>query len=161
MTRVVLLDTGPLGLVTNPKGGQDADRCRSWLQDLLAAGTRVVVPGIADYELRRELLRADKSEGLRRLDELMTTLNYLPINREVLARAAGFWAEARKGGYSTAPGHALDADCILAAQAFLAPKLLKFARKERARGISPIVGTTNPGHLGRFVPARLWSEITP
>ncbi len=63
--RLVILDTGTLGLLTNPRARPDALACRQWAQSLLAAGTRVIVPGIADYELRRELIRARKTLGLR------------------------------------------------------------------------------------------------
>ena len=52
--RLVFLDTGPLGVLTNPKGTPDALACQQWVRDLLAAKVRVVVPAIADYELRRE-----------------------------------------------------------------------------------------------------------
>jgi hypothetical protein len=66
--RLVFLDTGPLGILTNPKGTPDALACQQWVRGLLAAQVRVVVPAIADYELRRELIRAGKIAGLRRLD---------------------------------------------------------------------------------------------
>ena len=65
--RLVILDTGTLGLLTNPRAQSDAVACRLWAQGLLVAGARVSVPGIADYELRRELIRAGKAWGLRRL----------------------------------------------------------------------------------------------
>ena len=49
--RLVFLDTGPLGVLTNPKGTPEAVACQQWVRDLLAAKVRVVVPAIADYEL--------------------------------------------------------------------------------------------------------------
>jgi len=60
MSRFVLLDAGPLGLVTGPRRRADANACREWLEDLLAAGVEVRVPDITDYEVRRELLRAGR-----------------------------------------------------------------------------------------------------
>ena len=57
MSLVVALDAGPLGLVTNPKRSPESLACAQWLQALVAAGARVVLPEIADYEIRRELLR--------------------------------------------------------------------------------------------------------
>jgi hypothetical protein len=36
--RFVFLDSGPLGLLTNPRGRSKADRCRQWSNDLAAAG---------------------------------------------------------------------------------------------------------------------------
>jgi len=55
--RLIFLDTGPLGLLSNPRGKPEADHCRQWAKDLLASGARLFVPEIADYEVRRELLR--------------------------------------------------------------------------------------------------------
>ena len=74
MTRVVVLDTGPLGVITNPRPTPEVVACTTWLRSLLAAGARVVLPEIADYELRRELLRAGKRNGLRRLDTVITEI---------------------------------------------------------------------------------------
>ena len=51
--------------------------CSAWLQSLIEAGVRVIVPEIADYEVRRELLRANKVHGLALLDTLAESLDYL------------------------------------------------------------------------------------
>lgn len=95
MTIVVLLDSGPLGLVTNPSGSLEALQCKQWLQLLLSKGYRVLVPEIADYEVRRELLRANKVKGIQRLDSLKAAIGYLPLTTEVMLKAAEFWAQAR------------------------------------------------------------------
>lgn len=117
MKRVVILDTGPLGLVTHPGGNEQVQRCKEWLLDLLSAGTQVVIPEIADYELRRELLRAGKTASVARLDSLATTLDYLPLTTSAMRRAAELWAEIRRRGKPTADSAALDGDVILAGQA--------------------------------------------
>lgn len=70
MSRVVLLDAGPLGLVTNPRRSAASTACARWLQEHIAAGNRILIPEIADYEVRRELLRANRSKGLAQLDAL-------------------------------------------------------------------------------------------
>ena len=67
MSLVVALDAGPLGLVTNPKRSPENLACAQWLQALVAAGARVVLR-IADYELRRDLMRGHRQQGLRRID---------------------------------------------------------------------------------------------
>lgn len=146
---LVLLDAGPLGLATNPRESDDAVRCKAWLKGLLDAGSRVAVPSIADYEVRRELLRAGKAAGLRRLDALVELLGRLPITDEVLARAAELWAQARREGRPTADAQALDADAILAATALLAAE----------DGYEVVIATTNVGHLSRYADARQWDEI--
>ncbi|MDB9514568.1 nuclease [Kamptonema animale CS-326] len=148
--KTVLLDSGPLGLVTNPSGSSQAFECKQWLQSLISTNYRVLVPEIADYEVRRELLRANKIRGLQRLDNLIDQIGYTPITREVMLKAAEFWADARKQGQPTANNQALDADVILAAQAFTISN----------KGENTVIATTNVRHLTRFVPAKLWNEIT-
>jgi predicted nucleic acid-binding protein len=149
MSTLVFLDTGPLGMATNPRATEQTERCSRWLEGLLARGVRVLVPEIADYELRRELLRAEKIEGLQRLDALVTTLEYLPLTTAMMRQAAVFWAEARRQGRPTADDKALDGDVILAAQVVLT-----------ATGDDDaIVATENVGHLARFVTAYAWWDI--
>jgi predicted nucleic acid-binding protein len=146
--QVVLLDAGPIGLVSNPKRSPQSSACAQWLQSLIASGARVVVPEIADYEVRRELLRANKVQGLSRLDALSSLLEYLPLTTEAMRQAAVFWAQARQQGQPTASDNTIDDDVILAAQA-------------ATMNISDVViATTNVGHLSRFVSAALWQNIT-
>lgn len=66
MTRTVLLDAGPLGLLTAPPRRQDARACCQWLAGLIGGKVRILVPEITDYELRRELLRAGKARSVQR-----------------------------------------------------------------------------------------------
>lgn len=149
VSRVVLLDAGPLGLATNPKPSPRNLACSAWLQSLIEAGVRVIVPEIADYEVRRELLRANKVNGLALLDTLTESLDYLPLTTAAMRRAARLWADARQSGQPTAGDNTIDGDVILAAQAL-------------SLGVDDyVVATTNVGHLSRFAPAQLWNEIEP
>src|SRR3954453_21462256 len=111
--RLVFLDTGPLGILTHPKGTPRALACQQWVRGLRAAKARVVVPAIADYELRRELIHAGKIAGLRRLDAVRLGLEFDPITQAALDRAAELWAISRTTGMPTARDEALDGDCIL------------------------------------------------
>ena len=150
MSRVVALDAGPLGLVTNPKRSPESVACAQWLQALVATGSRVVLPEIADYEVRRELLRGNRAAGLQRLDALVALVEYVPLTTAAMRQAAAFWAEgaeARQRGRPTADDQALDGDVILAAQV---------ATLESSNGV---VATTNVGHLSRYVQAALWRDI--
>jgi predicted nucleic acid-binding protein len=149
MSVVVLLDSGPLGLVTNPQGSLEADLCNRWLISLLASGVQVKIPEIADYEVRRELLRADKLSGLKRLDELKNFLDYVPLTTQTMLKAAEFWAQVRKQGKPTADAKALDGDVILAAQASLIT----------SAGHEVIIATTNVNHISRLATAREWRNI--
>lgn len=149
MSKIILLDAGPLGIISNPRFSSQGLACHQWAKKQLARGVQVVIPEIADYEVRRELLRANKTSGLARLDRLKSALSYLPITTNVMLRAAELWARARNLGKPTASDRALDADMILAAQAGL---LID-------DGDSVMVASANVSHLALFVPAALWEEI--
>lgn len=149
MNRLIVLDSAPLGMVTNPQAKGVPLACQMWLKSLLQRGERVVIPEIADYEVRRELLRAGLLKSVRRLDNLKQTLEYSPIQTETMILAASIWAEARQTGQPTADPKALDGDVILAAQA----RLLCNDTTEA------IVATTNVAHLNRFIRALDWQSI--
>lgn len=149
MSRFIFLDSGPLGMVTNPKATPLTLECKLWLNSLLEKGETVILPEIADYEVRRELLRAGKVAGIRQLDRLKNSLMYVPIETPAILLAAQLWAEARRAGRPTADPNALDGDVILAAQA----KLLA------DRGNEVVVATTNVGHLSQFSDASEWRLI--
>jgi len=62
----VLLDSGPLDQACQRPGSLLANRCRLWIDGLLARGVNVFVPEIADYEVRRELTATDNVGHLAR-----------------------------------------------------------------------------------------------
>ena len=97
MTQVVFLDAGPLGLVSNPGYSPQNHACAQWLQAILSAGLRVIIPEIADYEIRRELLRAGKTRGIAKLDALAHWLEYLPITTRYAACGGTLGAGASTG----------------------------------------------------------------
>ncbi len=145
----MLLDTGPLGLVTHPKAETKNEKAVRWLRGLLSDGVDVLIPEIADYELRRELLRAGKTRSVAVLDRYKTSLGYVPLTTEVMLQAAEFWASVRQQGKPTAPDPALDGDVILAGQAAMLGR----------GGDDVVIATTNVGHLSRFVPAQEWEYV--
>ena len=149
MSRLILLDSGPLRMVTNPKATGTPLDCQLWLKSLLRRGEKVAIPEISDYEVRRELLRANLLRSLRRLDNLRQVLDYIPIQTATMLLAAELWAEARKIGQPTADPKALDGDVILSAQ----------ARLLYEDAIEVIVATTNVAHLSRSVTASDWQSI--
>ena len=149
MSRVVLLDAGPLGMVSNPRSNPEAEECKTWLASLLQSGLEVVIPEIADYEVRRELLRTKRDKGLARLNALKAMLEYAPITTAAMLKAAEFWAVARNSGRPSADDSALDADVILAAQAAV------MAQGET----QPVIATTNVRHLEIFADARDWRDV--
>jgi predicted nucleic acid-binding protein len=149
MSHLIMLDAGPLGLLTRSPRVPEAQQCADWLRERLALGARVILPEIADYEVRRELLRLRATSALRRLDALGSRLEYLHLTTAAMRRAAELWAQVRQQGQPTAAPHALDADVILAAQAQLVLGL----------DDTLTVATTNVGHLSRLILAQRWEEI--
>ena len=143
----VVLDSGPLGLLSNPRSTVTGRACVDWMDGLLRQGVLIVVPEIADYEVRRELIRSQKARGLQRLDSLVASLGYLPITTNAMHRAAEFWAQSRQAGRPAANPKALDGDMILAAQALT---------MQRA---NVVIATTNTKHFTMFCTAVLWSDI--
>lgn len=150
MSKLVLLDSGPLGMATHPKAKSPIHQeCSQWLNNLPLKGYRVGLPEIADYEVRRELILAGKTQGIKRLDALKSQLLYFPITTATMLLAAQLWAQARQAGTPTADPKALDGDVILAAEAMLLA----------SQGHQVIVASTNIGHLSQFVDAREWQLI--
>jgi predicted nucleic acid-binding protein len=153
VSRFLVLDSGPLGLLTHPQRNAEVVAITEWLAQCLLSGHRVIIPAIVYYELKRELLRAGKTSSVSRLEMFASSTpgRYLPILDEALQLAATLWARARQQGRPTADVKDLDIDVILAAQA------LSF-------GPAPddvVVATTNPKHLSQFVSAKDWQEIIP
>ncbi len=143
MAKIVLLDSGPLGKLAHPKPRAEIV---GWLDRLKDAGSTVILPEIADFEVRRGLLAAGLVRSRRRLDELKAELVYQPITTSAMLRAAELWADARRRGRPTADPHALDGDVILAAQAIEA---------------GAVVATENVAHISRYAQAAHWSSIVP
>jgi predicted nucleic acid-binding protein len=153
MSRVIILDTGPLGLLTNPRKTPEVIAATLWAISVMAAGHRLIVPAIADFEVRRELERARKTRSVAALDAFNTARpdRFLSVTDSALRLAATLWAQARNLGTPGADPKELDADVIIAAQALdmgvPTPDL--------------IIATTNVGHLSRFLRAELWTNIAP
>ncbi len=138
----MLLDAGPLGRLAHPKPDEGIKRR---LRELLASRRQVIVPAVADYEIRRSFLLHENWQSLERLNELCAGLDFQPILPHDWMLAAHFWADSRRQGQPTAHPHELDCDVILAAL---------------ARRLGGIVATENVGHLSRFVEAKHWREIS-
>ena len=98
-----MLDATPLGILCHPRSPPHVAACRQWLADLAAATRRVIVPEIADYEVRRELIRLGSRNALINLDLLGAKLDYLPLTTTAMRLAAQLWAQARSAGHPTAP----------------------------------------------------------
>jgi predicted nucleic acid-binding protein len=154
VARIIVLDSGPLGLACGPSKDRDEHgRFHLWLKLAVIGGARVAIPEIADYEVRRELLRSGKERSIERLDRLRSgwKLDYIPIQTNHMRKAAELWADARGRGFPTATIAGLDADVIVAAQA-----LLYVGENDTLTLV-----TSNERHLSRYLDARDWRAIIP
>lgn len=150
MSCVFFLDSGPLGMVTHPRGDERTRACAAWFERQLEVGRQFVLPEIVDYEFRREMLRMRKDETLRKLAIVRSSVTFLPLNSAAMTRAAELWAFMRQRGLATADEKALDVDVILSAQRGL------FAAAEACRAV---VVTDNVGHLARLGEAAPWDAL--
>jgi predicted nucleic acid-binding protein len=137
-----MLDTGVLGAICHPRKHADV---KLWFRGIVRIGGHdVFLPEVADFELRRELLRLGATASLRELDRLPSEVGYVPIDTAMMRDAAALWAILWNAGQPIGSADALGADVILAAQA-------------RAAGATMI--TDNPSHLGRMVPVAAWKDV--
>lgn len=136
----LLLDTGVVGQICHPRKHQDV---RQWFASAVGEHD-FLLSEVADYELRRELIRIRATQSLARLDELARELRYLPVTTATWRSAANHWAWLRRTGKATASEHALDGDVLIAAQAIAE---------------DAIVVTTNPRHFSSIVKAIAWHEL--
>jgi predicted nucleic acid-binding protein len=132
-------------MISHPRASKEIVE---WLARLVSSKVEVLIPEVADYEVRRELMRVGRAKSIGRLDLLRTSLGFVPITSDAMLRAAAFWADARRRGTPTASDHSLDADAILAGQA---------ATLDRGR---VVVASSNRRHISRFVSAQRWQDIS-
>jgi predicted nucleic acid-binding protein len=105
---IILLDSSPLGLVTNPDVSAESRACSRWLEQIANSNHLIVIPEFVDYELRRELLRGRLTKALTILDTLALRFVFAPITTPVMRTAAQLWTTARQRGMPTADDKALD-----------------------------------------------------
>jgi len=152
LARIIFLDAGPLGLACNELGNGEPLAIWNWIWNEVDGGSKIVIPEITDYEVRRNLLCERFSASLARLDDLSKSLcTYLPITTPSIRQAAELWAQARRGGDRTSGEQSIDGDVILAAQT------LTYC----SNADDWWVATSNEKHLSRYLGdrARSWRQI--
>jgi hypothetical protein len=152
VARLILLDAGPLGFAAGVPGRPLPVRCALWIASLQRQGAMIIHPEIADYEVRRELLRRGATSSIDRLNDLKRALDFREITTPAMLQAAEFWALLRRGGRPTAGPDTLDADAILAGMAIA----------EGQPGDHVLIAMTKVLHLARFpgIDARIWDTIS-
>jgi len=123
----------------------------------MTAGHRLLVPAIADFELRRELERLGNLRSLALLDAFNSAVSdrYLPLTDIALKRAAKLWGHARNRGTLPGDPKELNGDLLITAQA------LEYIDVQGLSDSSVIIATVNVGHLSLFTAADTWSNISP
>ncbi len=138
----LMLDTGVLGAICHPRKHADV---KLWFRGLVRiGGHELFLPEVADFELRRELLRMGAMASLRTLNRLPIEVQYTPIDTAIMRDAAVLWANLWRTGQPVGSADALGADVILAAQ---------------ARAVDATMITDNLRHLGRMVPVAAWRDV--
>jgi predicted nucleic acid-binding protein len=140
-----LLDAGPLGLLAHNRPVRRLP-IQDWVIRELGGGSKIYISEVADYEVRRELIRLIRSgqlpaSRLDRLDRLKSLCDYLAVSTSAWQRAAELWADARLQGSPAAGPASLDADVLIASQ---------------AKEVAATVVTSNAGHIGHWVNVFLW-----
>ncbi|BAZ10516.1 hypothetical protein NIES4071_23380 [Calothrix sp. NIES-4071] len=148
----IILDSGPLGLITNKNAkNREIAECKIWANSLISKDCNIYIPAISYYEVRRELIRTMKLDGVRRLDNLkyVKGFEYIEMTQEIIVKASELWAWARNTGQQTAHDDAVDGDVILAATAII---------KAQQEG-KTIIATTNVRHIQRYyTDTKNWKE---
>ena len=157
MSKTIFLDTGPLGILTNPKKPVETVAALHWAAGHIRAGNRLMVPAIADYEVRRELIRLGRPRSVASLDawNSLPSDRYIPLSDSALRLASTLWAQVRNAGAATADPRELDCDVLIAAQA------LDYQNTHNIPQGDLVMATVNVGHLARFLAADLWANILP
>lgn len=152
---IVFIDSGVIGLLSNPNDLEEAIACENWLYTMLLRGVSVYSSDLCDYEVRRSLVLACQTKsdlnGISKLDALREIISFLPITYPLLLKACSLWAQARSQGIPTASNSSLDVDIII----FSHWQTLR----EESPGRSTVIATTNVKHLSRFAEAQLWRNI--
>lgn len=152
--KIVLLDAGPLGFLTNPDPPERERLCQEWATDMRRKGACVYFPQGAEYEVRRSLIYNNLNQALAQLDLLVKQYSRLGVSDDAWLYASELWSNARLLGIQPTDNLRLDFDTLLAAQAHM------LGRQED--GADVWIATDNLGHLAAlYSQSDLWENITP
>ena len=117
--KTVVLDSLPLAELCRRKIKNEVGNLLLFLRNKKIA---LRVAEITEYELRRELLRAERYRSDNRLNKFYLTERIIPIDRLALIKASEIWAEVRNSGMPTASNERIDIDTIMVAQSLTLKK---------------------------------------
>ena len=113
-SKVVILDSGPLGKFCNPVKRRQVKILINFLR---AEKIPLRVAEITVYELRRNLELEELQKAINNLSKYKQRQEIILIDSESLDDAANLWAIIRRQGESTADQKNIDCDVIMVAQA--------------------------------------------
>jgi predicted nucleic acid-binding protein len=155
---IVFLDTGVLGLITNPNDSAEARDCKRWFEKMVARSANLFTSEICVYEAKRGLLlnlkQGKEAGGLQNLERLREDgfADFLPVTEDVSHKAAEIWAQAKFENKPLDHPEGLSADSIICAHWELL--------NEESPGQFVIVATTNVKHIRLFAKADVWRNIS-
>ena len=152
---IILIDTGIVGLLTQPNSTEESSLVLNWMYGLLAKSVIVLSSDVCDYEIRRglELARLEDKciDGIEKLDQLREVIEFLPITNRCLNHASVYWADAISKSQLNAPRRDINFDLILCGTW---KKLT-----EDYPGQEVIIATKNLRDFLRFADVDLWQNI--
>jgi len=119
VSRFLVLDSGPLGLLTHPQRNAEVVAINEWLARCLLSGHRVIIPAIVYYELKANCFAPIKRlalPGSKPLPPQHPVATFRSLTKR-FNWPQRFGQEPRQQGRPTADAKDLDVDVILAAQA--------------------------------------------
>lgn len=74
---IVFIDSGVIGLLSNPNDLEEAIACENWLYTMLLRGVSVYSSDLCDYEVRRSLVLASQTKSdINRIPKLNARARY-------------------------------------------------------------------------------------
>jgi hypothetical protein len=153
---MVFLDSGVLGILSNPTESETNAKCEDWLFRLLSKGIKVITSEICKYEVKRSLILAQKRTGYKiggveKLAELSDLIEFIPITKNEIDIACEIWSDSVIKGIQVAAENDINFDIIICAQ-------WKNLTTENP-GQEVVIATHNLRHLRRFAKAEEWENI--
>lgn len=158
---LLVLDTGPLGLLTNPNKTEKPEACRHWFENMAQNGARVAVPQTSYEEVCIGIQHAHTVHGIDRLNKFVNEVYdrnlWIATNRVVTMEAERLQESTKTRGKMTGDPNELNPDCKIAAACKLAPQLLD----DIPQGTRCVVVTDNIKHYKQIeVECYKWQDLT-
>lgn len=153
---IILIDSGVLGILSNPNESATTIKCEEWLYNKIVKGCTILTSQICKYEVKRSLLLCQEQKpsqvsGIQKLAELENLIDFIDVKPPDIETACQLWVQSIVEGIQVAPMMDVNFDIIICAQ---------FKRLELENpGREIVIATTNLRHLQRFVKADLWENL--